>query len=233
MRKKQPRFPKIIFLLAALITLFLLFSLFIINTFFDDAREEYINEEMQQMFNSLNEMQIFLLMSETFGDEMACLASAAKLEELDKSVWKLGVKIDQYRVASEEFQKDPYYLKQKQLFNENEVFYLMLLTKLQRECNLSQGIISFFYQNSEDCKKCDDQSFILSDINREYDEEISIFSFDADLNLTTLKLLENVYNVTNYPCVIINEQPYCGIQGKEFIIDTVCETQNLSFCEGS
>lgn len=229
--KKKRRFPKIIFFLAFLITLFLLLSLFIINTFFDDAREQYINDEMQQMFNSLNEMQTFLLMSETFGDEMACLASAAKLQELDKSVWKLGVKIDQYRVASEEFQKDPYYLKQKKLFNENEVFYMMLLTKLQRECNMSQGIISFFYQNSADCKKCDDQSFILTDINREYDDDISIFSFDVDLNMTTLKLLEEFYNITSYPCTVINDQSYCGIQGKEFILQHVCDNQSLSFCE--
>ncbi len=216
------KFSNALFLIAFLITLFLFLSLFFLGTIMNKDRKDFINEKMQNMYNNLNEMQIFLLMSETYGQEMACLASSAKLRELDKTIWNLGMKIDQYRVASEEFQRDPYYYEQKSIFNENEVFYLMLLTKLQHECGLNKTIISFFYRNSADCKKCDDQSFILTDLKRKYDEQLSVFSFDLDLNLTSVHLLAEFYNITTTPCLVINDKTFCGIRSLDFVKNQTC-----------
>ena len=133
-----------------------------------------------------------------------------------------GQKIDQYRVASEEFNKDPYYLEQKQLFNENEMLYLMLLQKVKSECTTQQPIVMFFYQNSEVCRKCDDQSFILTDIKKA-DDSVAVFSFDTDLNITTVKLLTQYYEIKEFPCIVVNDAPYCGIQDKNFIIEKICK----------
>lgn len=217
-------------LAAFLITLFLLATILLLGDFFNDEREEYITTQIQETYNNLNEMQTFTLMSEIYGDEMACLAFKSKLKKLDTSLWDLGIKIDQYRVASEEFQKDPFYLQQKKIFNENEVFYLMLLAKIHKHCTYNQEVVSFFYRNSADCKKCDDQSFILTDIKKKAKDEISIFSFDADLNLTTINLLLQYYGITEFPCVVIRDNKYCGIQDTDFIITTLCESGTLSLC---
>jgi len=220
-----------LFILAFLITVFLLVSILFVSSLLENKRESYISDETQQVYNSLNEMQIFLLMSETYGQDMACLAFDAKLKELDKTVWSLGQKIDQYRVASEEFRKNPYYQAQKHLFNENEVFYMMLLQKLKKECSFRQAVIAYFYQNSADCTKCDDQAYVLSDINRDIDPEVAIFSFDHDLNLTTVNLLERFYNVTQFPCVVIDDQTFCGIRGKAFIEQQMClSNPEISLC---
>jgi hypothetical protein len=146
-------------------------------------------------------------------------------------MWNLGLKLDQYRVASEEFIKDPFYKDQKMVFNENEVFYMMLLQKLKRACNYDETVIAYYYKNSDDCSKCDDQSFILTDINEDLDDELSIFSYDTDLNLTTLRLLVEYYNVTDYPCVVIEDQTYCGLQDRQYILDKICESNaNSSAC---
>jgi len=216
---------------ALLITAFLFLSLFLLSSLFDQRRQSFLDSETQKMYNSLNEMQTFMLMSETYGNEMACLAFDAKLKELDTSVWDLGRKIDQYRVASEEFTKDPYYLEQKKVFNENEVFYMMLLQKVKQTCGFKQVVIAFFYQNSEDCKKCDDQSFVLTDINDEIDDEVSIFSYDADLNLTSVNLLKTYYKIDQYPCIIINDRAYCGMFDKKFVMEKICEAEpTISAC---
>lgn len=221
---------KQILIAAFFITAFLFVSILLISNLFDDKRQEYIDEQMQKTYNQLNEMQLYLLLSETYGNEMACLAFEKKLRDLDTHLWNLGRKIERYRSASEEFTKDPYYLEQKKVFNENEIFYLLLLTKLKRECDLNQVIISFFYINSADCRKCDDQSFVLTDLNRELDEEIAIFSFDLDLNLTSLNLLTEYYNISEYPCIVIDEQPYCGMLDRSFIEQRICEVSNVSIC---
>ncbi len=221
---------KAIFIFALLITLFLFSTIILIGDYFSGKREARINQMGSDMYNNLNEMQTFMLMSEIYGDAMACLAFKSKLQKLDKSVWDLGMKIDQYRVAGEEFQKDPFYLQEKKTFNENEVFYLMLLSKIKKHCNYNQAIVSFFYKNSEDCKKCDDQSFVLTDIKKAAEKEVSIFSFDTDLNLTTITLMTEYYAIDAYPCIVIGTQKYCGMQDKRFILDKLCQTSNLTFC---
>jgi len=221
------KFQKTILLLALFITLFLFLTIVLLGQVMNHGRKAFIDEKMQGMYNNLNEMQTFLLMSETYGQDMACLASSVKLRELDKTIWDLGVKIDQYRSASEEFQRDSYYHEQKSVFNENEVFYLMLLTKLQHECGLNKSIISFFYRNSADCRKCDDQSFILTDLKRKYEKQLSIFSFDLDLNLTSVNLLAEFYNVTTTPCLVIDDRSFCGIRSEAFIKAQACRKNTL------
>jgi hypothetical protein len=121
-------------------------------------------------------------------------------------------------VATEEFQKDQFYLDQKKKFNENQILYLLFLTKVDKECALNQDIVTFFYRNSEDCRKCDDQSFVLTDIKEQLENNVSIFSFDMDLNITNIDILAQYYEVDELPCTIINEKKYCGIRDKDFIM---------------
>jgi hypothetical protein len=188
----------------------------------NNSRKEYVTEQMQ-IITDVSELQTYSLMTDVYGDKMACVAFKQKLQQWDKSLWNLGLKLESYRVATEEFEKDPFYIAQKNKFNENEVLYLMFLTKVKKECQLNQDIISFYYQNSYDCKKCDDQSFILTDIKQELQENVSIFSFDADLNVSNSKIMMDYYGIKEFPCIVINEQKYCGIQDKKFIMQKLKE----------
>jgi len=208
---------KNLFLIAFLITVCLLSVILLIGNIMNNSRKTYVTDQMQ-IITDVSELQTYSLMTDVYGDKMACVAFKQKLHQWDKSLWDLGIKLESYRVATEEFEKDPFYIEQKNKFNENEVLYLMFLTKVKKDCQLNQNIISFYYQNSYDCKKCDDQSFILTDIKQELQENVSIFSFDADLNLTNTKIMMDYYGITQLPCIVINEEKYCGIQDKKFIL---------------
>ncbi|MEM3122201.1 MAG: hypothetical protein QXH60_02040 [Candidatus Pacearchaeota archaeon] len=222
---------KKIYIIALCITLFLFTTVLFIGYVLDRLREDKINSMSVEVYNDINEMQTFMLMSEIYGNKMTCLAFKNRLKKIDKSTWDLGIKIDRYRVASEEFQKDPFYLEQKKAFNENEVYYLLLLSKIKKDCNYKQSIVLFFYKNSEECGKCDDQSFVLTDIKNSAKEEVSIFSFDADLNLTNIELLTNYYNITQYPCTVVDDKKYCGMQDKSFIVEQICKDNNITICQ--
>jgi len=218
---------KNLFLIAFLITVCLLSVILIIGNFMNNSRKTYVSDQMQ-IITDVSELQTYSLMTDVYGDKMACVAFKQKLQQWDKSLWDLGLKLETYRTATEEFEKDQFYLDQKKKFNENEVLYLMFLTKVKKECQLNQDIISFFYQNSYDCKKCDDQSFILTDIKQDLGEHVSIFSFDADLNITNTKILMDYYDIKQLPCIVINEEKYCGIQDKKFILQKLQEEKNAS-----
>lgn len=222
-------------IISFLITTFLLFSVIILGSVFESQRKDYLNEQLERLYRDFINIQVYSLLSESYDNDMACLAFESKLLELDTYIWELGQKIDKYRSAREEFQKDEYYLNQKRIFNENQLFYLLLMDQMIDKCNITKQTVLFFYRNSADCPKCDDQSFILTDISmlddRDGSKEVAIFSFDMDLDLSMLNILARYYKIDEYPCLVINDYKACGIQDKSFIMNRLCEDDgNMDIC---
>ncbi|MFW5991132.1 MAG: hypothetical protein ACOCZ6_02715 [Nanoarchaeota archaeon] len=221
---------KVLAVSALVITIFLFATILLIGSIFNSKREDYINSQFKDMQNEFNTMETLSIMAESYDNKMACIAFEEQLKDLDKNIWKLGEKLERYKAASEEFYEDKYYKEQKKVFNENQLYYYLLMKKMVERCNISKSTVLYFYRNSADCDKCDDQSFILSDINRRDDEdgkkEVAIFSFDMDLNLSTLNAMVRYYDINQYPCVVIDEEKYCGIRGEKFIMQKICENKS-------
>ncbi|MBL7055233.1 hypothetical protein ISS05_05750, partial [Candidatus Woesearchaeota archaeon] len=148
----------------------------------------------------------------------------------DKSLWETGRKIDQYRSTTEQFMKDPFYLEQKKKFNINEVMYFILLKQMKGVCEVDQTIVEFFYRKKEECADCDSQSFVLTDMKKELDQEIAIFSFDVDLGMSSINVLTKYYNLSSYPCMVIEDTPYCGLYNKDSLIELLCKHNDFSLC---
>ncbi|MBT3405745.1 hypothetical protein HN419_01115 [Candidatus Woesearchaeota archaeon] len=222
--------------IAFAITLFLFLSVIIIGNILNNERQDFVAEEMQKMYSDFNSMQTLSLIMGDYDDEMVCIAFESKLQELDSYIWTLAEKIDKYRIVTEEFQEDEFYLKQKKTFNENEIFYYLMMRKMNRQCNMSKEPLLFFYQNSFDCKKCDDQSFVLTDINEDDDDlenEVAIFSLDVDLNISAVDMMTKYYELEEYPCLIFSDGTrMCGMMDKFIIERKLCEINpKLMICE--
>ncbi len=193
-------------------------------------RERVIIDRMEDVLDEYQELQTLSLMSDVFGKEMTCLSLEKRLDYMDKTLWDTGVKIDSYREVTEKFITDPFYLNQKQKFNRNEILYLSMLKEMKDWCEFNQTIILYFYKKKEDCSDCDSQAFVLTDLNKEIDDEIAIFSFDSDLELPSVKTLELFYNIDSYPCLVIEDDTYCKLHNKNKLIDRLCYYKDLSVC---
>ena len=221
---------KKILLLALLITLLIFLTIYFSNIALNKEREDAIVERMNTLLQNYEEMQTLSMMSDVFGQEGTCLIMQARLLNMNKDIWETGEKIDQYRTLTEEFMKDPFYLEQKIRFNINEVLYFSMLKKMQQSCDVNQSTILFFYQKKEECPNCDAQSFVLTDIKREHDQELGIFSFDADLTLAPVNILIQYYNITSFPCTVTNDTAHCGLYNKNEMMNILCQTEDFSDC---
>ncbi len=227
---------KSIFWLSVAITLFLFSSMLMLGSFMDSQREKIVKSQFNRMYKDMLSLQIISLIDDS-DKELQCIAFKEKMKELDEYIWDLGKKIDEYRIATEEFQKDPFYKEQKMLFNENEIIYYLIMKRFVEKCSLKKQILLFFYRNSKDCKKCDDQSFVLTELSLDDDKlgnNIAIFSFDLDLNLTTVNILADYYNIKTPPCIVFSDNnTKCGIMGKKEIIDEICKDHSYPICKNS
>jgi len=225
----------LLFLLSFIVTAFLFITIAFLGSFMDEVREDNLNDQFERMTQDFNNMQILSMISESYGEEMVCLAFESKLRELDAYIWDLGEKIDKYRIATEEFNEDEYYVKQKKLFNENELYYFLLLRSMVEKCNMTKTNVLFFYKDSKICDKCDDESFVLRDVrylDTNPDKEVAVFSFDMDLGLSSLELLEKYYEIDQFPCIVINEEKHCGMKSKDYVMNVICDnnTIDLNIC---
>jgi hypothetical protein len=225
---------KRIFGVAFIITVVLLSGILFSNVLLNDKREDVVLERMNAMIKEYEEMQTLFFLSEYFGEESTCLALESMLSSMNKDLWDLGVQIDEYRQASEEFTRSPFYVDQKKTFNQRAVLYFSMLKRLKDMCNVDQAVVTFLYKNSEDCPRCDQQSFVLSDIRHDLEKEkrgseLALFSFDVDLNLPSIDLLVKFYNVTEYPCVIIEDTPFCGLHDKNEMKEIICNNASLCY----
>ncbi len=229
---KKP--DKFIFILAGVLTIVLFSMIYGVNLYMNNQRENFLDTKMGDFLDQYEEMQSLSLMSDSFGENMTCLAMKARKSEMDKSLWTIGIKLDQYRALTEEYMNNPYYLDQKKKFNRNEAIYLSMLRSIENRCSLNETIVLFFYKKKEECPDCDAQSFVLTDIKKDMEsakDEISMFSFDADLDVQSVNVLTQYYNITTLPCTVIEDKPYCNLRNKEEFMNILCSLQNYTVCK--
>lgn len=216
---------------ALFITLFLLSTILLIGRVMNDQRQDAIDSRIERLHTDLAEIQTFFLLSEVYGDEMACLTFDQKIRDLDRSIWDLGIRLDQYRAASEEFTKSEFYREQKRVFNENQLIYMTLLRSLKDRCTFDQPIVAYFYTNSSACSKCDDQAHVLTAINTRMGDDVAIFSYDLELGITSIDLLARYYEAdTDLPCTVVEGETFCGIHSRQQLMDAICETSRSVHC---
>lgn len=226
---------KKIFLVGLLITSILFISILFFNSLANNQREKAVLDRMNDVVGEYENMQTLIFMSEIFGEDSTCVGLQSTLLTMDKGLWDLGLKIDLYRQVTENFMQDPFYVQQKTEFNRKEVLYFAMLKRMKDMCRLNQTIISYFYKRKEACPDCDAQSFVLADIKRDLEkmnreDEIAIFSFDADLDIASINLLTRVYNITSYPSIVLGNITYSGLHNKKETISLFCREKKMAIC---
>ena len=219
-----------LFLYAGIITVLLFVMIYSLNVFLSREREDSLSTRMDSLIDDFEEMQALFLMSGIFDTNGTCIALQTWMSQMDKSLWDLGIKLDQYQKVTEEYLKDPFYLEQKKKFNRRQVIYYSILKEAKDRCSLNATSLLFFYRKSEECPDCDAMSFVLTDLKREVNEEVAIFSFDTNLDLPSIQVLPIFFNVTSYPCIVVEGKTHCGLYNKNELTKFVCDAGQLSIC---
>lgn len=103
----------------------------------------------------------------------------------------------------------------------SQVQYLLLSMKAKKLCSSDTVNVQYFF--SEDCKSCDDQSFVLTFLKQKFGQRLFIFGFDASFKKEPLlNLMVSTYNVTDFPALVIENAKYVGFLPKDNITSMIC-----------
>jgi hypothetical protein len=222
---------KNMFWIAGIITLVLFGMIYMVSEILNYNREMKLDILREEVINEIENMKAFTAITELLGESQNCEIFQTQLRYFDKTIWDLGKKLDSYESVSKNIFEDPFYKSQKKRFNVNQLLYLSIHEKMKNTCNTKLPLtIIYFYGDSKYCNDCDAQSFVLTDINKDIDEELSIFSLDVDLDVMGTEVLRNYYEVDDLPCMVIEGTTYCGIKNRREVIEILCSEANLSLC---
>lgn len=171
------------------------------------------SQKMNILKIDLEELQIRQLDSETelavlnFYKEKSCDTLSYELEKIMYSAGELEKKLGYY---TEDEMKRPEFDTIKKQYMLTLIRYYLFWEMLKENCNKNVTTILYFY-SIKDCDDCQNQGFILTYLKEKYPDKIMIFALDYNLDLYTINLLKNTYQIKKIPSLIIDGKKYEGL----------------------
>jgi len=174
---------------------------------------EKVQEEFYVYKQNLENVQLEQLYLTTHQGELSCKILVSTIDEMHNNLayfWsKLPSKLEVYEKYSE---VQPEYVKLKRDYTLLSIRTWLLSLDVKKKCG--EEIIPALYFYSRDCDSCIDQSYVLDELKKD-NPNFSAFIVDFNLDEPIVKIIKNVYNVTEVPSFVINERLYSGYQNLE------------------
>jgi hypothetical protein len=173
----------------------LLFAQMIYN-----KRVNQLDEGIGQLRNEMNEEKLFIAFSDQFsGDVNICRTIETYMGGLSNKVFQTGRHIE--KVYKEENSLEKFKVIQKEWVYLNIELWLRLM-KYNKVCAKKRNYILYFYPY--DCSECTPYSNALNGLNKEFGDELWLFSVPAEIDIKMVGIMQNYFGVKDLPAVVIN-----------------------------
>lgn len=207
------------YLFVFIITLTIFLTIWLLSSFIS-------NQKIRNIKSIQDSIAIDILASETqfqLLQELSCKDVA--INTLSDALNELATKI----TYSEENIKNKSEVRElKRYYSLLQIKDYLLIQKIKEKCKISFVPIFYFYTTAENCIECTKQSLVLTKLRKEH-ENIRVYSFDYNLDLSALKSLLKIFKVedTKLPALVIDESLYTGFQSLEDIYEISPEIKKM------
>lgn len=114
----------------------------------------------------------------------------------------------------------------KKYYSLLEIKDYLLMKKITERCGEKSIFILYFYKNDK-CDDCTKQGYVLTSLREKY-PNLRVYSFDYNLDLSSIKAMISIYKVPdNLPAIVINGKVYSGFKTVEEIEKTFPELESI------
>ncbi len=101
--------------------------------------------------------------------------------------------------------------------------YYLLAREGREKCGMDHAIILYF--KTRECPACERASIILTGLKERLRERLLIYTYDPSIpNDAMSRFMQAKQNITHYPTIILNDQPYTGRIDTSSLLSTICAT---------
>lgn len=191
------------------------------------ASNYFSQKKMNEIKNIESRIAVDILASETqfsLLSELSCRDISSSL--LSKELATLGDKLSY--TETNRGADDEEVLNLKKYYSLLQIKDFLLMQKINDRCGGKTLSIMYFYSNEKkntpdqsSCEDCEKEGFVLTRLRQEY-PELRVYSFDYNLDLSTLQTLISIYDIKdNQPALLINEKVYYGFKSIDEIKEII------------
>lgn len=187
----------------------------------ESQRVEYIQFKDKIQTLDFTSLQLQYQFIDEFSQEKNCEALTSTFDENIKNLEVTRTKIESYQKDSTLNDEEFNLLKREYILA--QMRYWFLAKKTKNICGLKHSTILYFFAPSRYCADCDKQSFILTYLKQKFGMGLLNFVFDGYFEEESLVvLLKNVYEIEDYPTLIINGEKFEGYTEIKAILQEIC-----------
>ena len=208
---------------ALAITFSIMFFSLLFAQMIYNKRVNQLDEGIGQLRNEMNEEKLFFAFSEQFSrDTNICRTIETYMGGLSNKVFQTGRHIE--KVYKEEHNLEKFKVIQKDWVYLNIELWLRLM-KYNNVCAKKRNYILYFYPY--DCNECAPYSNTLNKLNREYGDELWLFSIPAEIDIKMVSIMKNHFGIKDLPAVVINGKLISGDNVPELIEKTFPKSKDV------
>ena len=104
----------------------------------------------------------------------------------------------------------------------SEFQYWILAQQAKDVCQTDSESLLFFYTDDDACPECGTQGYILTYLKSLFQDKLLVFSFDVEFDEPMIDLLQQQYNITATPSVVVSDAVFSGLQTREMLLSHLC-----------
>ncbi len=203
--------------LAFIITVSIFVTVIYLSNFFTTKKIESVQEMEDKMFTDILSLETqFDLLEDLICEDIS--EKSILSDQIPGIARKLSFMESHLGSDNEKVKK----LKRR--YSLLQIKDLILMKKIAKKCELKPIFILYFYSNDKkECNSCKKQGYVLQELLSRH-ENLRVYSFDLDLNLSLVNTLLKIHNVKNkfqIPILIIENKVLNGFQDIEDILDNM------------
>jgi len=222
------------YVFAFLITALIFMLGLLLGLVVESKRIDYILFKDQEQRLDLQSLQLQYQFTNQFSEENNCEALMRTFDTNLKSLEATRIRVENYRRDTSFNKREFDLLKREYILS--QMNYWLLYSRARKLCDLDSATVLYFFADEEKCPNCEKQAVILTWLKYKLNMKLLTFVFDGDYATTEpmIKLLTDVYNVTEFPTLVINNKRYVDFTNRKSILSEICPTyndKNLEVCQ--
>jgi hypothetical protein len=192
------------YLFAAVLTLVVFMFGMLFSNFMDTQRSASLQNEVNNNMVNIESQQLQLSYLQS-GDVRSCEAMQAGVESIVRDYNSRLNQVQQYQDRT--FFQEQRFETIRKRYVISGIRYWLFVNELKENCDMNANTVLFFTKNleNEECDGCEYVGRQLELLKNQYGESVLIFSVPMDMDDGMVDVLEQQYNISEAPAVVINQ----------------------------
>lgn len=201
------------FLFVALVlTATIMVGMFYMGQELSDQKVDSLTQQMERLTVERESQDLSRRLAENLPTNN-CEALNAAVRQTIADVESLRKQVATYE-QSQKIDNPDFKLLKKQYTN-LLIEYWLTTKKIEERCGSNIVKVLYIYADQRQCERCKDQGTVLTKYRQQYDDQLLVFPLDSTLDLPTVNVLIDAYNIDQYPALIVQGDAYTGFKGHD------------------